>query len=187
MGDFHLDNVNVAYPDSASISHARKFEERNGSISGELLKRFNIVVDYKNLKVTLRKNSNFRKPFYYNKSGIVLVQSGVRVIKEKTEKKYIGNLGRDNKDNIVIDFSQSYRYSLKPSYTIVELREGSPAKKAGLEIGDVVLSINNKGAHTMTLQEASLFFCKEDKKLIKLEVERKGIIKTFTFRLESLL
>jgi len=187
LGDFHLENVNVAYPDSASISHARKFEERNGSISGDLLKRFNIVVDYKNLKVTLKKNSNFRKPFFYNKSGIVLEQYGVRVIKELGEKKYIDNYGRENRDNIIVDFSQTFHYSLKPSYTIVELREGSPAERAGLEIGDVILSINNKGTHKMTLQEATLYFCEEDKKLIKLEVERKGIIKTFTFRLESLL
>ncbi|HEX9827577.1 MAG TPA: retropepsin-like aspartic protease, partial [Flavobacteriaceae bacterium] len=70
LKSFVLKNVNVAFPDSISISYARKHEERNGSISGELLKRFNIIMDYKNAKVTLKKNNKFKSPFRYNKSGI---------------------------------------------------------------------------------------------------------------------
>ena len=55
LNSFILEEVNVAFPDSISISFARKFKERSGSISGELLKRFNIIMDYPNGKVTFKK------------------------------------------------------------------------------------------------------------------------------------
>ncbi len=64
IAGFELKNINVAYPDSASILYAKKIKDRNGSISGGVLKRFNLIFDYKSAKVTLKKNSNFSEPFY---------------------------------------------------------------------------------------------------------------------------
>lgn len=184
MKNYQLRDVNVAFPDSTSISFARKYEERNGSISGELLKRFYIIMDFRNSKMTVKKNGNFKKPFFYNKSGIILEQNGVRVIKEKENSIYYGN--ENNSDGKVV-LNTIYKYSLKPAYRIVEIRNGSPAQSAGLLIGDVILTINNKGVHSMTLQELSQQFCEEDGKLIKLVVDRAGNQKRFEFKLENLL
>ena len=69
IGTFLLESVNTAFPDSTSISVAKKFKERNGSLGGEILKRFNVIFDYPNKKISLRKNSNFKAPFYYNKNA----------------------------------------------------------------------------------------------------------------------
>ena len=182
---FVLEDVNVAFPDSSSISYARKHEERNGSISGELLKRFNVIMDYKNARVTLRKNGNFKSPFYYNKSGITLEQTGVRIVKEKYLEKSTGPFGKTNEDNPVVNFLETFHFNLKPAFSIVELRENSPAAKAGLLIGDVVLSINGKGAHTMTLQDITQIFCDDDDKLIRLVVERNDNPMRVNFRLEN--
>src|SRR5690606_34095109 len=102
--DFKFNDVNVAFPDSSSIHIARKYRDRNGSISGELLKRFNIVFDYANEKVTFKKNSQFKAPFHYNKSGIVLEQDGIRVVREMTDNSNRNNNGStSNVDKIVLD------------------------------------------------------------------------------------
>jgi hypothetical protein len=185
LKSFSLKNVNVAFPDSTSISYARKHEERNGSISGELLKRFNIIMDYRNARVTLKKNKNFKSPFHYNKSGITVEQHGIRVVKEKFLEKSYDPFGRSNEDNTVINFLESFRLNLKPAFSVVELRENSPAKRAGLMIGDVILSVNGKATYTMKLQELIEIFCDHDDKLIRLVVERNSNQMRINFRLED--
>ncbi len=186
LKDFQLKEVNVAFPDSVSISFARKFEERNGSISGEILKRFNLIMDYQNKKMTFKKNSNFKKPFTYNKNGIILEQDGNRLIREKENSMLYGD---DNSvhSNTKVMLSTIYKYLLRPSYKIVEIRKDSPGERAGLMVGDIILAINNKDVHNMTLQEVTQKFSDEDGKLIKLLIDRNGMEKSYTFRLENLL
>ena len=183
LKSFVLKNVNVAFPDSISISYARKHEERNGSISGELLKRFNIIMDYKNAKVTLKKNNKFKSPFRYNKSGIVLEQDGIRVVKEKQTVLPEGNNESRDANTIYVDYK--FRYSLKPAFKVAELRKDSPAEKAGLLIGDVILSINGKDTYNMKLQDLIEMFSDDDDKLIKLGIERDTKQMRINFRLED--
>lgn len=185
LKSFVLKNVNVAFPDSTSISYARKHEERNGSISGEILKRFNIIMDYKNARVTLKKNNKFRLPFRYNKSGIVLEQNGIRVVKEKYFEKPFNNYGKSNEGNTIINFTESFRLNLKPAFSIVELRKDSPAERAGLLIGDVILSINGKDTYNMKLQDLVEIFSDDDDKLIRLGIERDNKQMRINFRLED--
>lgn len=183
LKSFVLNNVNVAFPDSTSISYARKHEERNGSISGELLKRFNIIMDYKNAKVTLQKNNRFRSPFSYNKSGITLEQSGIRVVKEKQTILPESNSESRDANTIFVDYK--FKYSLKPAFKIAELRKDSPAVRAGLLLGDFILTINGKSTYNMKLQDLMEIFCGDVDKLIKLEIERNDIPMRIAFRLED--
>ncbi|MCF6172544.1 MAG: hypothetical protein L3J44_01980, partial [Campylobacteraceae bacterium] len=97
LGEFKLKKVNAAFPDSTSIAFARKFKERNGSIGGGILKRFNIIFDYPNRRITLKKNHHFSNPFYYNMSGIVLEHSGVRVVKKIDRSIEITTFNNKNK------------------------------------------------------------------------------------------
>ncbi|MFI0428318.1 PDZ domain-containing protein [Mariniflexile sp. HMF6888] len=189
LKSFVLENTNVAYPDSASISFARKFKNRNGSLAGNILKRFNIIFDYQKAIITLKKNALFKEKFSYNKSGIELAHDGVRLVKEvddrilKEKSGIIRNDDALNSTKIVID--TQYKISLKPAYTIVELRDDSPAKKAGLLIGDVVLRINNKPTHQFSLQDIMHEFYDDVGKHIKLKVDRKGKTMSFSFNLEN--
>jgi hypothetical protein len=188
LGKFKLDRVNVAFPDSTSISFARKFKERSGTISGEVLKRFNIIFDYPNRKISLKRNRNFSDPFYYNKSGISLEHDGVRVVKTVEQDRGISRFQSVNESvatNSLMS-SGSYKYSLAPSFKIVELRIDSPAYRAGIEVGDVILNINNKHAHLYSLQQIIQMFFDEDGKRIRLLIDRKGVQKKFEFKLESM-
>lgn len=83
LSNFELRDVNVAFPDSAFIDLDKIYEKRNGSLAGEILKRFNLFVDYGNSKLYLKKNGFFKDTFTYNNSGIVLEHNGTRFVKER--------------------------------------------------------------------------------------------------------
>ena len=137
----------------------------------------------------LKKNKYFKEPFYYNKSGIELHHNGLRLVREQDDKidleksSMSRNNNASNSTRIIID--PQYKLSLKPAYAIVELRENSAAYKAGLKINDIILTVNGKPAHQLTLQQVMAKFYDDDGKQIKLRVDRKGIILNFNFKLES--
>nr|WP_321222172.1 aspartyl protease family protein [uncultured Psychroserpens sp.] len=185
LKDFILKDVNAAFPDSIAIKHAKRIENRNGSLSAEILRRFNVIFDYENAKLILKKNSNYKDEFRYNRSGIVLEQRGFRVVKEIVNKKSIDNYGRSNDDNIVIKTAQFYRMGLKPAYTIIEVRKGSPAEKVGLLPNDIILTINGKQTHELKLQEVNRYFREKIGKTIKLKIERDTNLISVEFKLED--
>ena len=189
LKSFTLKDVNVAYPDSSSILSARQFKNRNGSLAGNVLKRFNVVFNYQKGMLTLKKNSFFKEDFNYNKSGIELEHNGVRLVREvdngfkKTKSVLLSDNEAINKNTI--NFDTRYKISLKPSYSIVELRDDSPASKAGLKIDDVILAINGKPTYNFTLQKLTQLFYEEDGKKIRLKVDRAGKELNFVFNLKS--
>lgn len=83
IGDYSLEDAKAAFPDMLTFNAIKDLGNRNGSLGGEVLKRFNIVFDYPNGKISLKKNSNFKKPFHYNMSGIDLQHAGVRYVSER--------------------------------------------------------------------------------------------------------
>ncbi|WP_431137333.1 aspartyl protease family protein [Psychroserpens mesophilus] len=182
---FELNDVNSAFPDSSAISHARKFTKRNGSVCGDLLKRFNIIVDYKNARLTLKKNKNFKSPFYYNRSGIIIEQRGFIVVKEEEASKNVNYGSPKYSNTIKLNAVNHYTYTTKPAYTIVEMREDSPAEQAGLLKGDILLTINGKETHTLGLQKVIGYFKSKEGRPIKLTVDRNGSILSYQFKLKD--
>ncbi len=185
---FDLNGVNVAYPDSSSVFLAKKNKNRNGSFAGNLLKRFNLVFNYSKAILILKKNAYFKEVFSYNKSGIELQHHGMRLVKEEklasTTRSNTLNGIDDYTNNKVVLYAQ-YKLSLKPAYMIVELRKQSPAHRAGLKVGDVVLSINGKPAHHFSLQEITHKFYAKAGSRIKLKIDREGKVYNFDFKLEN--
>lgn len=189
LKSFQLKNTNVAYPDSSSISFARKHSDRNGSIAGNILKRFNIIFDYQKSILILKKNTHFNEDFTYNRSGIEIAHEGVRFVKEidnrvlKHDLLGVSDTYITNGSKIVTN--QQYRFSLKPVFVIVELRVGSPAQEAGLLIGDVIISINGKTTYNFSLQQINQMFYDDVGKKMRLTIDRKGQILNYSFNLKS--
>ncbi|WP_298536211.1 pepsin/retropepsin-like aspartic protease family protein [uncultured Algibacter sp.] len=186
---FKLKNVNVSFPESKSIVFAQRIENRNGSLSGNILKRFNIIFNYKQRTLTLKKNKFFNESFGYNKSGIELAHDGSRLIKivDNSKSRERGFPSDDKtQSSSLVRIKNNYRYVLMPAYVIVELREKSPAKIAGLKVGDLILSINGKDTKQFSLQQINQRFYDDAGKRIKLKVDRDGQIMTFSFFLKQL-
>lgn len=186
LQSFIIKRPNVAFPDSTSILLARNIKNRNGSLAGNILKRFNIIIDYRNAIMILKKNKNFAEKFSYNKSGIELAHNGVRIIKEIDNSNYNDNNFVDSEEGTTIIIDPKYKLSLKPAYEIVELRAESPAHKAGLMKGDVLLSINRKSSYQYSLQQLTTLFYEDAGKRIELKVDRRGHVLKFVFYLEEL-
>ena len=190
LNRFKLKNVNAAFPDSSAIHIAKRFKERSGSLSGDILKRFTVIFDYSRKKVKLRPNRYFDDPFTYNKSGMVLEHDGVRPVKvarKTVTKSSFLNSDNTNLAQFGMNLSGGYEYLLAPSFKIVELRYGSPALEAGLQVGDVILNINGRGAHSFTLQEIMQHFYDDTGKTIKMTIDRNGMQLRYKFNLKDIL
>lgn len=70
LGDFNFIEPVVAYPDSFAIRHAFNLGDRNGSLGGEILRRFKVIFNYRDGYVLVRKNRDYGEKFHYNISGI---------------------------------------------------------------------------------------------------------------------
>ncbi len=185
LGKFVLKNPTVSFPDSISIAHALKFKERNGSVGASILKRFNVIFDYKGRKITLKKGSSYKAPFRYNMSGIELVYNGKLLVLEQDYSKVgLYNTRESNLTNrIVLD----YNYSFKPTYKIFKIRKGSPADYAGLEVNDIVIKINGQYTYNLKLGEIVAKFYQKENKKINLVIERNGKDYEYHFKLKNVL
>lgn len=186
LGKFQLEQVKCAFPDTAFFAFAKRYKERNGSIGGELLSRFVVTLNYKDAWVRLRKSKKFSQPFYYNMSGIRLQHNGVRIVAEKQRNNSQMFSSGQNK-GITKFFEEQLKYKLAPSLEIIELRKDSPAAKAGLKIGDVLLIVNNKLIVEQSISEVQHMLNTKAGKKVKVVIDRKGEVHTFKFQLEKVL
>lgn len=140
IGKYILNKPIVSFPDTNAIRTSIMTDHRNGSMGGDILRRFTVTIDYPNKQICFKPNRNFKKAFLYNNSGIAL------------ETPYPG---------------------LKV-FIISYLMDNSPAKFAGIEIGDQILSLNNKRAHNLNLRMIYKTLSSIKKKEIKITILRKG-------------
>ncbi|WP_246175107.1 aspartyl protease family protein [Tenacibaculum aiptasiae] len=187
IGRFKLQEPTVSFLDSTSTFNARQFKQRNGSIGGNILKRFKIWIDYPNKKIIFKKNASLKDGFYYNMSGLHIVHDGQELVKEKALTKLLNSNYEGNKSmrNNIIAFIDTYHYRFKSKYKIDKIVEDSPADKAGIMVGDIILNVNNKPAYQFTLEEIVNLFQTKPNKKIKIKVKRGGVDLRFEFRLEK--
>ena len=185
IGSFKFKNVKVAFPDKASLENIKMFDERNGSIGGDLLKRFTIILDYPNRKISLKKNSSFKAPFHYNMSGLTLKHDGVILVKDK--KKPINKLKSNSDGAVNINVKTIYNFYLAPRFIVSEIRKDSPADLAGIETGDEIITVNGKLTHSYELQDIIGLFASKAGKKISLKIKRRGVIFKKKFILKEVL
>ena len=188
IGDFELDEAKVAFPYLESFQGMDQLGDRNGSIGGEVLKRFNMVFDYARGLVTLKKNGNFKDPFQYNLAGIDLQHNGLRYIAESIAD--VNGIVKEDKEdtfgNVQILLENKTRLSLVPEIIVSGIRAGSPAAEAGLKEGDVILAVNGKKVHKYKLQEILKMINEREGKRVRLLIERYNRDLLFTFVLKKM-
>ncbi|MFD1079675.1 PDZ domain-containing protein, partial [Longispora fulva] len=178
-------DVTASFPDSASVKGVRLFEERNGSIGGELLKRFNLFFDYGNNKLYLRKNKFFEEAFNYNMSGIILEHNGFVVLESYVSVPQ-GN--QPDQGQVFPNSPAPYKkFELQEAFRIVRLRKNSPAAMAGLQVGDILMEVNGRSAYRYSLEDLTKLFSSQDGRRIKLQVERDGRQMDYMFNLKKML
>ncbi len=187
LGEYTLEDVTAAFPDSTSVLGLRMLEDRNGSVGGELLRRFNMVFDYENHLLYLRKNRNFNDPFNYDMSGITLEHSGFMIVETLVNMLEPGG-GFNEREDVFQDTPRMQKtFELHQSFYIVNLRKDSPAEQAGLKVGDVIVSVNGRDAYKYALEDLHELFASEDGKKIKMVVNRGEQQLTFEFYLQKIL
>lgn len=182
MSKFELNNPIIAFPDTISIRNVTMVKDRAGSVGAEILKRFNIVFDYPNQKMYLKKNSHYNSSFGYNKSGIEFQHYGSQWVQETVRLETVplsqgGNLSNNFK----------YKFELKPVYLIANVRKNSTAAISGIQKGDVLVNINGHPAYKYTLEKINSILKSEEEKWITIEVERESQLLKFKFQLINVL
>jgi hypothetical protein len=84
IGPFQLKEVLCAFPDFSNVAAKAYAVSRNGNLGNNVLKRFEVVFDYRRNLMLLTRNFMFKEPFEHDMSGMELSTSG-----ERYEKVFI--------------------------------------------------------------------------------------------------
>lgn len=187
IGDFEIQQTKVSYPDSISLRYLNVMGDRNGSLGSEILRRFKVVFDYPNQKLTLKKNGDFNDPFLYNMSGIQLEHNGMRIVKAMSQDIDQGRRLAHKSGGNYSPLRNTLKFELHPAIQIADVRLNSPADKVGLRKGDVILSVNRKDISSYSLQQITQMINTKPGKRIQLEIDRQGSFLKFAFELKKVL
>ena len=188
IGSFYLEEAKVAFPHMQSFGAIKDLGDRNGSVGGEVLKRFNLIFDYANNALFLSKNAHYNDPFQYDLAGISLQHNGLRYIAERIvdAKGMLDPEQNESFGNVQLLFEQTTRLSLVPEIVVSSIRAGSPAAEAGLKEGDVILAVNGKRIHDYKLQEVLQMLNEREGKRIRVLIERYQRDMLYSFVLKDL-
>jgi hypothetical protein len=78
LGPYKLHRAIANFPDPNSYMDSLKMGStpRHGAIGGEVLSRFTVIFNFPKEEMYVKKNSSFRKKFYYNLSGLTIKAKG---------------------------------------------------------------------------------------------------------------
>ncbi|MEX2349637.1 MAG: aspartyl protease family protein [Flavobacteriaceae bacterium] len=188
MAGFNFPNVNTAFPDVEFVDILTNQKNRNGSIGGELLKRFNWTINYNDAYIQLKRNKYFNEPFYYNMSGLTLQQGGFTLVKEQKNVSSDRYRNNQNESFSVFNLNLSPKMELRVEqvFVVVEIRKGSPAEIAGIKVGDEILEVNSTPAFKFQLHELNQMFYTREGKTIKMTISRNGYEQKVKFDLKDI-
>ena len=184
LGETILKEIKVAYPATKTFTSLSLEKDRLGSLGAELLSRFRVLIDYPNQQLTLKPTFKTTDPFYYNLSGMELAYEGIQMVKQRipsVERK--GNTGNNG---IEILLQERYQLSFHPALKVTYVRPQSPAQYSGVRSGDILMQINEKKIHHMSLEKVLSILQKEPGEKIKLIVNRMDHLQKYTFHLQSI-
>ena len=77
LGKFQLYDVLTNFQDLNTNLDTSFLNGRNGLIGNQALNRFDIIIDYPREKLYLRPNKSYRKIFEFDKSGLIIIATGL--------------------------------------------------------------------------------------------------------------
>lgn len=141
LGKYQIPKVVTNFPDPNSYADTSKVQVfRNGTIGGELISRFSVIYNFPKEELYFKKNSDFKKGFYYNLSGLNIKSKGAKL-------------------NV---------------FEITGVRKDSPGDKAGLKVGDILVSVNGINTNILELNVVLSILNRKPGKKVRLEVTRDG-------------
>lgn len=76
IGKSKLEQIIVNFQDLPPNFDSTYLSGRKGLLGNDILGRFNIIMDFKNVKMYIRRNKYFKATFDYDKSGLAIVAGG---------------------------------------------------------------------------------------------------------------
>ena len=76
VGSFQMINPVSNFQELAHLSDSTYLNGRHGLIGGEILSRFNFIIDFAREKMYIQTNKFFKEAFIYDRSGLVVIASG---------------------------------------------------------------------------------------------------------------
>ncbi len=76
LGKYRLHDIITSFPNDSTFYDSLFVVKRNGSVGGEILSKFTVIIDFIHKKMYLKKNAKFRTPFDYNMSGLEVTAKG---------------------------------------------------------------------------------------------------------------
>lgn len=183
FGTIQLNEIKIAYPDSTAFASLKFKKNRLGSVGAELLSRFKLLFDYSKKQLLLKASGKTKQPFYYNLSGIELAYEGVQMVKQRLPS--VQRKGATGNSGIEVLLNDRYQLSFHPALTVTYVRLNSPAFHVGIQEGDILMQINGREIHKMSLEKVLTILQKEPGEKIKLTVKRENQLLKFTVRLQS--
>lgn len=145
LGPYRFRNVPVYVFDDAY--NVTSYPYMGGLIGNDLLRRFNVILNYQKRDFHLTPNSHFADAFDYSYSGVELYYVDGEIV--------LGDVAKD-----------------------------SPAEKAGLKEGDVVIAVNRNFTQNLQLMKAAL---QNTAGTVRLIVKRNGELLDFEFKVKNIL
>jgi hypothetical protein len=141
--DHVLKNIFTAFPDSSLLRTTLNNDDRNGSIGEEILRRFDIILDYRNEKMVLRPNHHFREEFRYNMSGIEVIaqvpELPIYTISTITDNSPGSRCGLQVGDRILeINREKTLNMKLSEITNILQQKKGKKVKLKIARDGDLI-------------------------------------------------
>lgn len=79
-GRFKLKNILTSFPEDWNVTAQQREKNvtmnRHGTIGADILAKFDVIFDYLNASIYLRKSKEFRKPFRFNRAGFTFIAVG---------------------------------------------------------------------------------------------------------------
>lgn len=145
LGPYRFRNVpTYIFDDEYNIT---SYPYLGGLIGNDLLRRFNLILNYEKKDMYLVPNSHFREPFDYSYTGLGM-------------------------------------YMIDGAIRVVDIMEGSPAEKAGLMPGDILIGVQNNLSRNIQVYKNLM---QHPGQKVKLLVSRNGSLLELTMKVKNLM